>query len=386
MAQWYSYYGGYDDTINNFKAGPANWDSDVLYVPNGVSAERKGNTLYIYGNNGGTLTVNTKFSYTDTFRYTSDGYTVWNAAIADSSYGYDTLWYESDVNVYLGNGTTDLWLVGEGNKDIRLDDTSTGKYYIAIKDITAFSGDNILWGNNLNNYIIDGAGNSNLWGGWEGDDTLSGGEGSDCFLYHYNGGHDVITNASNNDTIFIFNANPGDVSYSYDSENQIMNICAGDNGWSSSWLEVHCSTGDEYFPTTYPVYQFADGSRWTFTGFWSTISWDTAQDLDADIATNPLWGNANTFSGTDDADNFFLGKSDGNDLISDAQQADTVHLYDAALSDIVATSVNDNSIAVQFNTGETAVVETTENISPTFKLASGESYIYNRENSSWQEV
>ena len=380
MAQWYSYYGGYDDTINNFKAGPANWDSDVLYVPNGVSAERKGNTLYIYGNNGGTLTVNTKFSYTDTFRYTSDGYTVWNAAIADSSYGYDTLWYESDVNVYLGNGTTGLWLIGEGNKDIRLDDTSTGKYYINIKDITAFSGDNILWGNNLNNYISDGAGNSNLWGGWEGDDTLSGGEGSDCFLYHYNGGHDVITDYDNNDTIYLFNATC--INGGYYGDNSVF-VSIGDS-YETSLLEIRYVEGN---PWVYPTFQLSDGTRIRLIdGQWVSASYDAVEDTGAEIATNPLWGNANTFSGTDAADNFFLGKSDGNDLISDAQQADTVHLYDAALSDIVATSVNDNSIAVQFNTGETAVVETTENISPTFKLASGESYIYNRENSSWQEV
>ena len=66
--------------------------------------------------------------------------------------------------------------------------------------------------------------------------------------------------------------------------------------------------------------------------------------------------------------------------------ADTVHLYDAALSDIVSTSVSDNSIAIEFNTGEVAMVSAAENTSPTFKLASGQSYVYNRETSSWREA
>ena len=68
-----------------------------------------------------------------------------------------------------------------------------------------------------------------------------------------------------------------------------------------------------------------------------------------------------------------------------AAQDDTINLYDATLNDIVATSVNENAVSVTFNTGETAIVATTENLSPTFKLASGESYVYNREAGSWQQ-
>ena len=105
-----------------------------------------------------------------------------------------------------------------------------------------------------------------------------------------------------------------------------------------------------------------------------------------DMASDEILGNANEFFGTAAADNIFVSRFDGNDLVFNVDGADTVNLYDTALSDIVSTSVSDNAIAIAFNTGEVAMVSAAENISPTFKLASGESYVYNRETSSWQEA
>ena len=105
-----------------------------------------------------------------------------------------------------------------------------------------------------------------------------------------------------------------------------------------------------------------------------------------DMASDETWGNVNEFFGTAEADNIFVSRSDGNDLVFDADSADTIHLYDASLSDIVSTSVSDNAIAIEFNTGEVAMVSAAENVSPTFKLASGESYVYNRETFSWRKA
>ena len=80
-----------------------------------------------------------------------------------------------------------------------------------------------------------------------------------------------------------------------------------------------------------------------------------------------------------------MSRADGSDLIFGAAQDDTIQLYDTTLSEIVSTSANENSVTVNFATGKVAIVETSENISPTFKLTSGESYVYNRETNSWQE-
>ena len=375
----YTYYGGYDDTISNFQGGIG---GDVLYLPNAESAERSGSTLYIHGSNGGTLTVQN--FYDKTFQYTTNGSDVWNVEIADfydhPGWGNYVV-YSDDVNVYIGNGATELWFIG--STEFRLDDTSSGKYFFGIKDITALDldgGSSLLWGDSQNNYIIDGIGGSNLWGGWEGNDTLTGGAGADTFLYNCNGGHDVITDASDADTIWLFDTTCWDARYSYDDVNNVMHLYAG-----TGELEI-INNYDQY-----PVYQFADGSRWryeqkTLGGYWFVWSHDAIEDTGADIAANPLWGNANEFFGTAQADNIFVSRTDGNDLVFDTNGADTVHLYDAALSDIVSTSVSDNAITIEFNTGEVAMVSAAENTSPTFKLASGQSYVYNRETSSWREA
>lgn len=105
-----------------------------------------------------------------------------------------------------------------------------------------------------------------------------------------------------------------------------------------------------------------------------------------DMASDETWSNANEFFGTAQVDNIFVSRTDGNDLVFDTDGADTVHLYDATLSDIVSTSVSDNAIAIEFNTGEVAMVSAAQNTSPTFKFASGQSYVYNRESSSWREA
>ena len=240
--------------------------------------------------------------------------------------------------------------------------------------------DFVLFGNSLDNYIVDKSGNSQLWGGG-GNDTLQGGGGADVFYFGWGNGHDTILDASDNDTIVLYSVN----SWDFDFDNGLR-LDTWENKAvltlnDGSTLDIYASSGG--YP--YPIYQFADGKRYFYTGGgWLDWSWDAAEDTN--IADSPLWSKMNTYYGTDDADNFFISKSDGNDQVFNAAQDDTIHLYDTSLSDIVATSVNDNIISVNFNTGENLQVSTTENISPTFKLASGENYVYNRESSAWQEA
>lgn len=157
-------------------------------------------------------------------------------------------------------------------------------------------------------------------------------------------------------------------------------------------------------PSGYPATSYVSGADLVITHYSSTVvvkNWtyspaavvytpyyqmNTAFDTATDEAGAELWGGANVFTGTAEADNIFISKNDGNDLVFDAAQDDTIHFYDATLSDIVGTAVSDNAVAIAFNTGETAVVATSENVSPKFKLASGESYVYNREAGAWQEA
>ena len=68
-------------------------------------------------------------------------------------------------------------------------------------DATGYAGDADLKGNDKDNVITGGAGNSSLWGGNGGNDTLIGGDGADTFIYGKGNGDDVIENAGENDVV-----------------------------------------------------------------------------------------------------------------------------------------------------------------------------------------
>ena len=231
----------------------------------------------------------------------------------------------------------------------------------------AFNAQVYMEGGEGNDYIINyGSGIATLYGGYDVDDYYEDNDilvGSpyavDVFVIGEYCGYDVIQNYDWNDAIFCATTS-GYPPYVYTSGSDVVVY-----GYGMTVIVQ----GAAYKPLN-----FGYMNSYGYTSF------DTAQDA------GDLWGGANAFTGTAGADNIFIGKSGGNDLIFDAAQDDTIHLCDVSLSDIVATAVSDNSIAIALNTGETAVVATSDKISPTFKLASGDSYVYNRESASWQSA
>ena len=226
----------------------------------------------------------------------------------------------------------------------------------------------VIIGGSGNDTIINyGNGNVTMSGGFQegyetDDDVLVGGTGADCFIVSELGGTDLIVN--------------------YDSSDYIM-----------------CITSGYVAPPTYFVY----GSDVIITGIglFSIVQNAAYQQFNfgyytesSDLIATPepqkaLWGGFgktdDILFGTAETETFLIGKDGGNDLAFNVGQDDTIQLYNATLSDIVATSVSDNSIAIVFNTGEVAQVSATDNVSPTFKLVSGESYVYNRSIGSWQQ-
>ena len=375
---WYKYEGGgwWNNASYTFQTGE---NGDVLHLPYGTSyVMRRGNTA-TFEVNGGYLTLQLEGgSY---LKSTFDGSNIFRWSIADDAANF--LWYDPNVNFYSFAGDSgtlasfgDSWGNGVG---IYLNEDT-----MRAKNLGVFGGGNyVLFGNSLDNYIQDSYGSSQIWGGW-GNDILSGGGGADRFFFGWSNGNDVILDLSDDDVIDLYSVNSWEVN---------LDTALEFDGWNTitlrlndgSTLEMHSSSGGVPFSN----YKFADGVSYSYYGksrlSWS-YSWDAAEDTGAEIASNPLWGDANTFYGTDAADNIFLSKNDGNDLVFDTAQGDTIHFCDAVLSDVIATAVNDNAVAIVFNTGETAVVAAEGNVSTTFKLASGESYAYNRETSSWQEA
>ena len=96
-----------------------------------------------------------------------------------------------------------------------------------------------------------------------------------------------------------------------------------------------------------------------------------------------LKGGNDTLVGGGGKNTFFYGKNDGMDILNSVKETDVVWLYDVNLDDIIAASVANNEISIEFNTGSTVKVNNSSQTTNTFTLADGSSWRYNRASKSW---
>ena len=68
-------------------------------------------------------------------------------------------------------------------------------------DASTAQGNTSLVGNDLDNTIRAGSGDSSLWGGNAGDDFMQGGVGKNIFFYTVGNGNDTISGANNGDVV-----------------------------------------------------------------------------------------------------------------------------------------------------------------------------------------
>lgn len=115
-----------------------------------------------------------------------------------------------------------------------------------------------------------------------------------------------------------------------------------------------------------------------------------SNNLIAGYGGSNLWGgvgfSADILTGGLGVDNFILGKSEGNDHVAGASNSDVISLYDTSLSEIVATAVSGNLVALAFNTGFVVTVENSDSVTPAFQLSDGTRYAYNRSTAAWQSA
>lgn len=231
---------------------------------------------------------------------------------------------------------------------------------------------NYAW--NSQTYLNGGKGNDALWNLGTGVSTLYGGYNVNEYYYD----NDIMSGSPYAVDFFVVGEYCGyDLIQNYDANDAIFYAT------TSGYPPYIYNYGSDVIIQSYGSSVTVQGAAYKQLnlGYMSSYNEPTY-----DTASDNLWGGANVLYATDEADNIFISKNDGNDLIFNAAQDDTIHFYDATLSDIVGTAISDNAVAIAFNTGETAVVATSENVSPKFKLASGESYVYNREAGAWQQA
>ena len=202
---WY-FTGCGNDTVRNFGS------EDVITILDGVNnLYRNGNLINVTAADGGVLSVSLQSADTSqSIQYSNNGVNVINAKVGNTD-GGNSFNYERNV-FFMGGNAEDTINVPNSIGDTTLYLTDGSSAGIEVINAQTSSSTNVLMGNELENKIYCGSGETTLWGGaGTANDTLIGGTGANMFWYGIGEGDDVINNANSADTINFYNINAVDV-------------------------------------------------------------------------------------------------------------------------------------------------------------------------------
>ena len=131
----------------------------------------------------------------------------------------------------------------------------------------------------------------------------------------------------------------------------------------------------------------SDGRTWS--GFEYIVGSDYGADaIFAGDGGSSLWGGNGSYDDTliggAATDVFVSGKSQGNDVISNASSADVIFLPDVEVRDILYVNEQNNTLALTFNTGNSLLIGSTDYLSARMDFADGASWRFNHSTRSWQ--
>lgn len=191
-----------------------------------------------------TLTVTTTDEVDTAVAYTVSGKS--QLAKIGNTKTANSFTYDSTINYYQGGKESDTLVVaGEEDANIWLDG-STGVTYSSIENVTATGSGNVtLAGGSASEQISAGSGDASLWGGIGGNDTLTGGSGTNTFFFGKNNGSDVVTSTSETDRVMLYDVALSDVK-SFGETNGAMVIALNDG----SKLTVNSVASGTTFQTT----------------------------------------------------------------------------------------------------------------------------------------
>ncbi|MBR1645307.1 MAG: hypothetical protein IJ685_00880 [Selenomonadaceae bacterium] len=234
------------------------------------------------------------------------------------------------------------------------------------------------------------------------NDVLIGGAGVDIFrIGSMNCGVDVISNCSSDDLIY-FDGSLSDCSFQVVGADIVVNsvrLSTGNYQGTTLIIQGGANQRLNFFTqdNQHDFNQAIENYKEIFVDYAESLEDDNSTDDNStddnstddnsteEIHWNRLLGGSD-YSGVSAVDVFDISKNDGNDWIAYLDPTDEINFYNATLSDIVSISISDTAIEFTFDTGDVTRVVTSDDISPTFKLSSGESYVYNRTTDSWQNV
>lgn len=259
-------------------------------------------------------------------------YDQWGQDTLTDSSGWDRVYFDTVTNdltvTLLDTGTSS---VSDGVNTVNWQN-NTIEFLLAGQGHDTISGNasnNEVWGYQGNDLISTGDGSDTLYGG-AGNDTLQGGDSYDYYYFQDNWGQDTISDSSgtwdrvsfdsvsNNLTINLTSSGSAEVS---DGTNTV--------NWSSSEIEdVFAGQGQDSVTGN-----SANNSIWGFWGNDTLVGGAGADTLDGGGDNDVLSGGTanDTLYGGAGNDTYQFATGDGQDVISDTENSDTV-LFDTSVS------------------------------------------------------
>ena len=357
---------------------------------------------------------------------------VYNADIDDDTTTYSAVFSDNQETLtVVGNFPNHVWLGDSHTITGATNEQDKSKTHVL--DAREMTTNKILAGNDNDNVLRAGSGGSSIWGGFNGNDTLYGGEGRDMFWY--TNGDDVIRNftagtdsaadvinfvggslgnvtrslnsiefAADDGTLKITVASGVDeaVQYSFDAAN-ISSAKIGNSYWSNSFTYDGAVT--QYIGGTgSDTVQVADSSRHTI---WlgDTSTYTSIENIDAsgssgvcffagDASDNSivggsgsssLWGGGggnDTLIGGDGSETFFYLHGDGNDVIENASDRDLIQLLNVNLEQFSSVGLDDKTMTFGFDDGGSLKI-TAANDEVKIQLADNVRRTFNYTTKSW---
>ena len=306
-------------------------------------------------------------------------------------------------------------------------------------DASATSNSVVIIGNAQNNSILGGSGNTSMYGA-AGNDTLTGGNARDQFWFMGDGNATVTNfvagNNDNSDVVTFYNVGLSEISRTgsqlnftsnngatfnlktnSDDGNTIFMYSADGNNIYSAKVGADTNTGLTYSSSaTYyglpndggTIYAYDEGqnSIWLdgkhgqyFNGIQNITANNAGENILAGNSSsnviiggsgnNSLWGGeynvADTLQGGSGFNMFWYGIGEGSDSITNAKEGDVVNLYNISLDRILNAQVSAGNISVTMSNGNVLTIQDSSNVTPTFQLADGTKYNYNRSSNTWND-
>ena len=360
---------GYNFYVNNSILDGTTTNEDTL--PSGLTFNEDGTILIADSNFTGVVdlgsypNVKTFNGSNDASAFIAIGNSQDNSIIGGS--GADSMTGSGSNNTLIGGAARDqFWLMGEGNALVtdfvsgNGDDSDAVTFYnVGLSNISRA-------GSQLNFTATNGA-TMNL--------LTSSDDGNSVILYSLDGSNIAgakIGNASDNSFTYDSSANY------YQLQNDGGTIYAYSDGRNEIWLE----NAGQYYVGIQNITANNAGENILAGNANSNL-------IIGGSGSNSLWGGAgnvaDTLQGGDGYNMFWYGQGDGNDVITNAKESDVVNLYNIQLSQITDAQIDEEKISVTLDNGNVLNVYNSSNVTPTFQLASGEKYNYNRESGSWQQ-